>query len=519
MLLIHPPRNFMYVDRNAKKRSMFVMMPMGLIGLADLADREGFSSRIINYSLERALDKKYSLLRHLKGMEFGAVGVDLHWIVHSAGAIDTLRLIKQHFPNTFTALGGFSATYYAREIMRDHEFVDAIIQGDGELPLVRLLQQLKKGRDALCDVPNLIYRHDGHVVDNTITYVAREIDSLNFARLKFMEHWKEYVALCDKIMHFPFAIEMARGCPYNCIFCAGSRASLKHICKRDDVLFRSPRRVVDDIKELVDTTGTNGVFYGHGVYPGTEQYFMEVSKIIREERLEIHADLEVWRLPVSDAFMQDFSRTYQKDRSILWFSNRCFSSRYRKKIDGLVGKHDSAFRFTDADFWHFIDQAKRHDVIVELFWDTGYPFENAIDSMRNIGKAMQVTMRLIQRKDKVALWSEPIFISPGSIVERFSDKFGVKVKVKTFKDHLAFNRASPMRLPPFDTRTDYETTTMPRVAAGIMNKLMLPINFISFFPAILVLMSQKKANTSRPGLAHPETRQDPTLHEMSKDHS
>jgi hypothetical protein len=149
---------------------------------------------------------------------------------------------------------------------------------------------------------------------------------------------------------------------------------------------------------------------------------------------------------------------------------------------------------------HFINQAKLHDTIVELFWDTGYPFENAVDSIRNVFTAMQFTMKFIQRKDKVALWSEPIFISPGSIVDRFSEKFGVKVKVKTFKDQVAFNRASPMRLPPFDTRTDYLTNAMPRIAASIMNKLMLPLNFISFFPAILVLASKFKEQTSRPGM-------------------
>jgi hypothetical protein len=511
LILVHPPRNFTHVDVNAKKRSMFVMMPMGLIGLADLIDREGFSPRIINYSLERALDKKYSLLKHLKGIDFGVLGVDLHWIVHSAGAIDTLRLIKKSFPGTFTLLGGFSATYYAKEIMKDYDFVDAIIQGDGETPLVRLMQQLKKGRDALRDVPNLIYRNDGHVIDNKITYVARELDSLNFARLKYVEHWKEYIAMCDKIMRFPFAVEMARGCPYNCLFCAGSRTSLKHICKRDDVLFRSPRRVVDDIKELLETTGTNGVFYGHGVYPGTEKYFMEISKFIREEKLDMHADLEVWRLPVSNKFVQDFSRTYRKDRSILWFSNRCFSSSYRKKLDSIVGKHDSAFHFSDADFMHFINQVKLHDVIAELFWDTGYPFENAIDSLRNIIKAMKIAMRFSQRKDKVAMWSEPIVVSPGSLVDRFSDKFGITIGTKTFKDHIAFNLENAMRIPPFDTRVNFTTKHMPKIAAGIMNKLMIPVNFISFFPAFLILASNKKMETSRPGLVHPETQQDPTL--------
>src|SRR4030042_5235733 len=214
VLFIHPPRNFKYLRTNSKRRSSFLLVPMGLFALADLLEREGYSAKILNYSLEYMLDRKFSLLQYLKIVNPRIVGVDLHWIVHSAGAIEILQFVKKHFPNTFTLLGGYSATFYAKEIMQRYEFIDGIIQGDAEIPLIKLIKQ----RSTLDKVPNLMYRLDGEIKDNSITYVAPELDSLNFAKLHHIEHWKEYLEKINKNLNYTFPIEVARGCPFNCIF-------------------------------------------------------------------------------------------------------------------------------------------------------------------------------------------------------------------------------------------------------------------------------------------------------------
>ncbi|MHA1231604.1 MAG: hypothetical protein ACTSPQ_13240, partial [Candidatus Helarchaeota archaeon] len=75
IIFIHPPRNFEYFNRNIKVRSSYFMMPMGLFGLADLLDRNGFSVKIINYTLEKIIDENFSLLKHLKNLNFKIIGV------------------------------------------------------------------------------------------------------------------------------------------------------------------------------------------------------------------------------------------------------------------------------------------------------------------------------------------------------------------------------------------------------------------------------------------------------------
>ena len=480
ILFIHPPRNFEYFGVNGTKRSAYMLMPMGLIGFADLIEREGFSPRILNYTLERQLDGKFSLLRYLKTTNPRIVAVDLHWIMHAAGAMDTVRLVKKHVPNTFTLLGGFSATYYAKEIMRDYPFVDGIIQGDAEIPVVQLL----KNPTSLDKVQNLVYRENGHIKDNGITYVAQEIDSLSFAKVKFIEHWEEYIKNSFKYSRNPFCLEIARGCPFNCIFCGGSRYSMHRMKMRDNVIFRSPRRVVDDIEELLSVSPIKTIFYGHGLYPATEPYFLEIQKLIRDEKVDVQAELEVWRLPVQRAFLEDFAKTYDRTRSLVWFSVRNFSTSYRKKFTTIFGKFDDSLNYTDAQLKNLVDACHEIGLINIIFWDSGYPYETPADAFRNNMKAFKFVVSDHGHKRRIGLLAEPMLVSPGCPADLFEKKIGIHVMTKSFKDQVALNLRQTMRVPPWDVSTNYRTKDLSSGAIYVLNKIMFMIYSYSYVPMI-----------------------------------
>ena len=86
---------------------------MGIFGLADLLSREGFSVKIINYPLEFMIHSKFSVIKQIKKYNPKIIAVDLHWILHSYGALEILRVVKKAFPDCFTLLGGFTASFFA----------------------------------------------------------------------------------------------------------------------------------------------------------------------------------------------------------------------------------------------------------------------------------------------------------------------------------------------------------------------------------------------------------------------
>ena len=475
IVFIHPPRNLEYLSSNVKARSSYIMMPMGLFGMADLLNREGFNVKIVNYPLEVHLNPDFSIIKYLSRLNPKIVGVDLHWVLHSAGSLDILKLVKNHLPECFTLLGGYTATYYAQEIMNNYDFIDGIIQGDAEKPIIQLLRNL----NSLEEVSNLIYRYNGRLHDNGISYVAEDIDDLNFAKVQFLDHWQEYIKYNYEIMHTPWPVEMARGCPFNCINCGGGAYSSKVINNRKNVIFRSPSRVVDDIKELMEVSEIKGVFYGHGVYPGTEKYFMKIHELLRQESLDIHADLEIWRLPVSEEFLLDFAQTYNLEKSMIWFSVRSFSETYRNKFDKLYGSLDSSFDFSNQELEHLMDLMNKYQIPLRFFWDVGNPLETGIDLLKSFLYSIKLLITQSSSYSKVSFWSEPIIISPGCLNERFSEFFGIDMESKSFEDYVGMNRTSKMRFPPIDVSVNYETNYLPKLGINVMNKINAFVNLIS----------------------------------------
>ena len=69
----------------------------------------------------------------------------------------------------FIFLGGYTASFFSKEILQDYPEVDAVIRGDGETPIVELCQALHRHilnqqhcsdyyPTSLAEVPNLAWR-------------------------------------------------------------------------------------------------------------------------------------------------------------------------------------------------------------------------------------------------------------------------------------------------------------------------------------------------------------------------
>jgi hypothetical protein len=223
------------------------------------------------------------------------------------------------------------------------------------------------------------------------------------------------------------------------------------------------------------------VFYGHGVYPETEKYFMEIQKLLREEKLDIHADLEIWRLPLSKEFIRDFAKThsYYLNKSLLWFSVRSFSQAYRKKFTKLHKKFDNSFDFSNNDLKKLMHDIKQYNIPLRLFWDVGNPYETGLNLLDNFLYALKILINNISKNSKISMWSEPINVSPGCPIDLFSHHFGYRLHANNLKDYLMLNKKSRMRMPPIDVGVNFHTDYLATPGINMMNKLMVLLDFIS----------------------------------------
>jgi B12-binding domain/radical SAM domain protein len=272
----------------------FISIPIGLVSIADLLDKAGYKIKIFNIAEMMVADPKFDVNKFLQGLESLCFGIDLHWCVHSQGSIEIAKLCKNHHPNSFIVLGGLTATYFGREIMQNYDFVDCIIKGEAEEPMLELLNALVKGSGKQY-VPNLLYRDKGKIRETSTTYVPETLDGFDYSRIDLIEPIDLLLKFGEK--EKAWSIPVSRGCIYNCATCGGSQYSYGRLMNRERPAFRSPMKIVEDLNKLADF-GINNVFLFQDIRMGGRSYCDELFDTLRQEKPDIkYITLELFDPP------------------------------------------------------------------------------------------------------------------------------------------------------------------------------------------------------------------------------
>lgn len=440
-LFVHVPKKSSYY-KPLNDFMNITFMPMGLLALSDLLCSKGHSSQIVHLGVEWIENPHFSIVEWLKDKRVKIIGLPIHWHYQSYDTIEVAQRIKQSYPNIFIVLGGFTASFFAGEILEQFPSIDAVIRGDGEQPVLQLAQEMKNSRPNLAAIPNLTWRKDAEVVENALSYVAEktDMDQLNFTNFKLLKNhptyvksfsfplaWMKNFTAEENIKHhsigtslFPLAI--GRGCPVNCSFCGGSHLAQKIISGRKKVIFRSPEKVVESMEEA-KSYGYQTMSVCFDPTPKDDHYFIELFKLIRKKNLGLAWYFECWAVPTR-AFMAAFKETFPAEYSILAFSPESAAERVRKLNKG--------FFYTNQELFDVLDFMQKEQIYADIFFTVGIPFETAAEALQT--KEM---MRMIRRRYKKILkrmmvWT--IQVEPGAPQFISPEKYGIVSDRKTFMD-------------------------------------------------------------------------------------
>jgi len=164
-------------------------------------------------------------------------------------------LIKARFPTPIIC-GGAHPTFDPEGVLRDPA-VNLVCVGEGEYPLVELLEAMGKGGD-ITAIPNIWVKNAaGQFFRNQIRRLIPELDKLPFSDRGIMD----YQAIVDGCNTEP-VIMSSRGCPYNCTFCSNSAIKRLYKGKGVYVRQRSPENLLAEIRTMRQKYTFNGInFY------------------------------------------------------------------------------------------------------------------------------------------------------------------------------------------------------------------------------------------------------------------
>jgi radical SAM superfamily enzyme YgiQ (UPF0313 family) len=452
ILYIHPPKLPGWVPRNWREAfASYQVMPMGAVALANLLREEGFAVTGLNYAMELDMDPSFDLMAWLEKRPSPLLVVlDLHWLEHSFGALEVARACKEAYPGVAVAIGGLTASWYAREILREFPQVDFVIRGDAEAGIVGLAKHLAKGRPDLRDIPNLSLRNKGQVAENPLTYTVRSdgLDRLDFVSLDFLVHRKEYYwrqsSRYREIRGHWLCV--GRGCRHDCCWCGGGRSAHERIAGRRKLVVRSPQRLLDDLTRICELRLDQAALSHDLALPG-RSYWEQVLSGMRRKKIQLGLWHQQFQLPSRD-FLHALGKSVRVETSLLELTPLSGNEKVRR----LNGKF-----FSNQQFLRALKECRAREIPLFVYFSLNLPGEDAETIRETLLLARQV--REIYPSPLLRMANMFHTIDPGSAIARKPERFGLHNRWNGFLDYYRYGQRST------EARDDAEVATLRGFAA------------------------------------------------------
>jgi B12-binding domain/radical SAM domain protein len=432
---------------------VFELYPVGFASLAEYLERAGHHVRIVNLAVRMLRNKKFDAEAFIKRLRSPVFGIDLHWMVHSHGAIEIARVVKRCHPQAKVVLGGFSASYFYKELFQYPE-IDYVLRGDSaEEPLRQLVDCIINGREPEA-VPNLAWRDSqGGIRENPFSCVPDHLNNVMTNYYGNVIHsviryrdLASYIPFKDWLRYPITAVITRRGCTENCVICGGSAATSRQFYNRGKPVVRSPEAVAQDVKHIGHFS--NGpIFILGDLNQSGDGYASKVLRLLRENRVKNQLIFELFS-PTSRDLLQQMS---------LASPNFCLEispDSHDPKVRKASGRHYS----TEALEQTLSDALDVGCGRLDVFFMIGLPKQTPQSVMDNVDYCGYLLEKFKGDK-RLCLFIAPLspFLDPGSLGFEQPERHGYRVLFRTLEEHR-----QALVAPSWQYSLNYETEWMTR---------------------------------------------------------
>ena len=219
--MINPPYAF----------SEIPILPMGISYIAGVLEHHGHEVQVLDllvskYSREKIVRK----IEEYKPDIVGVTSVTMNYPIAS----EILKHCKSVDKDIITVIGGPHVTFSAVETLNEAPWIDIVVRGEGEQTILDIVGGKKPE-----DIKGIAYRADGAIKRTDDRPLIEKLDELPLPA-KHLFPLARYHAL-----DVHASVVAGRGCPFNCIFCVGSKMGGRR------ARYRNPRLVVDEIEQAL----------------------------------------------------------------------------------------------------------------------------------------------------------------------------------------------------------------------------------------------------------------------------
>jgi anaerobic magnesium-protoporphyrin IX monomethyl ester cyclase len=277
IILVNPPLSGKDRYGNLARAGAY-MPPLGLGFLASVLRNRGFDVRLLDCEA-LGLDVRQAV-KNIFSFEPDYVGITAVTIsIHSAAEL--AAELKKTDKTPRVILGGTHVSAVPEETMRLFPQFDIGVIGEGEVTIVRLLEDTDNNRP-LSGINGIVYRDNGKVIKNQGMPLIDNLDSLPFPAWDMYPELKKYY----RPSTFGFqklpstSLITSRGCLGKCSFCS-------------DVVWQRRYRehsvgyVMDMIKELYYKYGIRDIAIYDGVFGVNRARLLKLCEALIRENLDL----------------------------------------------------------------------------------------------------------------------------------------------------------------------------------------------------------------------------------------
>lgn len=245
--------------------------------------------------------------------------------------------IKKIAPHTKIIVGGFGREDVAQEAIKTCSYFDYTTWGEGEYPLLALMQQLNTLEPEFHKVSRLMYRQNNKIIQST-TSKSEYLDFENYIYPDYNDFFKTFPKAKDQDnIHIP--INSIRSCPWKkCKFCDFNQGYKLRL--------RSPQCILNEIEHLNKTYGSTIFSFVDSDTFVNSKHFEELLDLIIDLKFRTEEDLIFWAEIIPNS---KFTVRMMKKMAIIGLKNIFIG--YDGLSDSLLQKMNKSNSFSDNIFF------------------------------------------------------------------------------------------------------------------------------------------------------------------------
>ena len=362
-----------------------------------LFDPQLFSDLFLNVGiLERIFSHKKEFLLDIADQKpniivFSVVSDNFGW------ACGYAEKIKRAYPNTVIVFGGPHVTAVPKNVLSNW-FIDFVIIGEGEYPMLELVQALDKGK-SYENIRNVGYKKNRSLYINEPRPLIQNLDELPFPDVELFYSKNPYAKK-------EYNIITSRGCVNKCSYCHNSmdRSVLWNKCGKF-LRRRSIDNIIDELKERKTKYGFNTVCFWDEVFTYDEswledfcvRYKQEINlpfwtfvhpKHVTEKTVRLLEDMGCWEVEMGvQTLNQNVKREvlhrYETKEDVIKAIDLFKNSKIRLVVDVIFGLP----QITENDYVELVETFNQHrPTKIQTFWLRYYPGTEIISIAKEKGE-------------------------------------------------------------------------------------------------------------------------------------